>query len=179
MKDVERTVLEIIDAGHLNINVLRKFFLHSKGIIDSENAFKLINAILSAITHEIELLPEKEISEDARVKRHKPSEKKDTDSHGKDILIFCNLYSLLKLSIILYVYYNLLLEMSNHLQTNNGLNKLSTIQILVDVSALLYAVNNEEFFTDKFKSEMKELNPKIAQKMRHILDKFEVRLKII
>lgn len=100
-KDLESTVLEIIDTGQVNINVVRKFFLHSKGIIVSENAFKLINAILSTMTHEIELLPEKEISEDVRVKRHKSSETKEIDSRGKDdCFCFCNLHSLIMLSII-------------------------------------------------------------------------------
>ena len=134
-------IQKIIEVGQININVMRKFFLQSKGIISCEHALKLIKKIMYSISQEIELLLEKESSRTVQAKRHKPNN--NEDSHQE--------------------------------RSENGVPHLSTLHILVNAAALLYAVNNEEFLKDEFKDDVKDLNSKISEKLNHILENFGVR----
>ncbi|XP_051163734.1 uncharacterized protein LOC127283098 [Leptopilina boulardi] len=138
-----RILNEIIDAGQLNINLFRDFFLQSKDIICYESALEILDLLLPEIARLTESLTETEVNENSSVTELSVKVKKKICGNA-----------------------------SSHF-TKLDVNKLTSIHIFIDASALLYLVNMESLMKNLHQIYVKELNLKIVEKMQNILEKFQ------
>lgn len=78
-----RIINEIIDAGKLNIDILRTFFLQSKDTICFDNAIEILNALLPEIVRLTTLLSLTEVNGNSSDTEHEPCTKIKRRSNGK------------------------------------------------------------------------------------------------